>query len=378
MQKAIVKTDFSLPGQKGKYVGKVRDVYDIDGKYLVMIVSDRISAFDVVLPEGIPYKGQVLNKIAEKFLDATTDILPNWKVAVPDPAVTIGYKCEPFKVEMVIRGYLAGHAWREYKAGKRTLCGITLPEGMVENQKFPEPIVTPTSKAAEGHDEDVSREELIAQGRVKVNGELITSLGYKAFYEDSIEIDGVELKQEKEKVVYLLNKPKNVISSVKDERGRKTVVDFIDSPYRLFPLGRLDYDSSGLILLSNDGQLMQKLIHPKYEVEKVYEVSIDNQISDKEIEKLENGVKIDDYVSAPLKIERCFQKQKASFLKVTIHEGKNREIRKLFETLGYHVTRLHRIEEAGIGLGNLKSGEYRRLKPYEVKKLKAYLDRKDL
>lgn len=163
---AIVKTDFSLPRQKGKYVGKVRDVYDIDGKYLVMVVSDRISAFDVVLPEGIPYKGQVLNKIAEKFLDATTDILPNWKVAVPDPAVTIGYKCEPFKVEMVIRGYLAGHAWREYKAGKRTLCGITLPEGMVENQKFPTPILTPTTKADEGHDENISREEIIRTGLV--------------------------------------------------------------------------------------------------------------------------------------------------------------------------------------------------------------------
>ncbi len=164
--KAIVKTDFHLPGQVGKYVGKVRDVYDIDGKYLVMVVSDRISAFDVVLPEGIPYKGQVLNRIAEKFLDATSDILPNWKVAVPDPCVTVGHKCEPFKVEMVIRGYLAGHAWREYKAGKRTICGVPMPEGMVENQRFPEPLVTPTSKAAEGHDEDISKEEIIAQGLV--------------------------------------------------------------------------------------------------------------------------------------------------------------------------------------------------------------------
>ena len=164
--KAIVETGFNLPGQTGKYVGKVRDVYDIDGKYLVMVVTDRISAFDVVLPEGIPYKGQVLNRIAAKFLDATSDILPNWKVAVPDSAVTIGYKCEPFKVEMVIRGYLAGHAWREYKAGKRTLCGVPLPEGMVENQKFPEPIITPTSKALEGHDEDITKEEIIASGLV--------------------------------------------------------------------------------------------------------------------------------------------------------------------------------------------------------------------
>ena len=163
--KAIVSTDFKLEGMKSKYVGKVRDVYDL-GDYLVMVVSDRISAFDVVLPEGIPYKGQVLNKIAERFLDATADILPNWKLAVPAPNVTVGYKCEPFKVEMVIRGYLTGHAWREYKAGKRTLCGVALPEGMVENQKFPEPIITPTTKAAEGHDEDISKEEIIARGIV--------------------------------------------------------------------------------------------------------------------------------------------------------------------------------------------------------------------
>ena len=131
-----------------------------------MVVSDRISAFDVVLPEGIPYKGQVLNMIAAKFLDATSDILPNWKVAVPDPMVTVGYKCEPFKVEMVIRGYLSGHAWREYQAGKRTICGVPMPDGMVENAKFPEPIITPTSKAAEGHDEDISKEEIIASGLV--------------------------------------------------------------------------------------------------------------------------------------------------------------------------------------------------------------------
>ena len=164
--KAITGTDFNFPGQAGTYVGKVRDVYDIDNDYLVMIVTDRISAFDVVLPEGIPYKGQVLNQIAAKFLDATSDIIPNWKIAVPDPMVTIGHKCEPFKVEMVIRGYLSGHAWREYKAGKRTLCGVQMPDGMVENQKFPEPIITPTTKAAEGHDEDISKEDIIASGLV--------------------------------------------------------------------------------------------------------------------------------------------------------------------------------------------------------------------
>lgn len=163
---AIVKTDFNFPGQISKYVGKVRDVYDINNEYLVMVVSDRISAFDVVLPKGIPFKGQVLNQIAAKFLDETADILPNWKIAVPDPMVTIGHKCEPFKVEMVIRGYLSGHAWREYKAGKRTICGVEMPDGMVENQKFPKPIITPTSKAAEGHDEDISKEEIIASGLV--------------------------------------------------------------------------------------------------------------------------------------------------------------------------------------------------------------------
>ena len=131
-----------------------------------MVTTDRISAFDVVLPEGIPYKGQVLNQIASKFLDLTTDILPNWKLAAVDPMVTVGWRCEPYKVEMVVRGYLAGHAWREYKAGKRTLCGVPLPEGMVENQRFPEPIITPTTKAAEGHDEDICKEEIIAQGIV--------------------------------------------------------------------------------------------------------------------------------------------------------------------------------------------------------------------
>ena len=164
--KAIVKNEFNFKGQTSHYVGKVRDVYSIGDDYLVMVVSDRISAFDVVLPEGIPYKGQVLNQIAAKFLDATTDILPNWKIAVPDPMVTVGHKCEPYKVEMVIRGYLSGHAWREYKAGKRTICGVEMPDGMVENQRFPEPIITPTTKADEGHDEDISKEEIIAQGIV--------------------------------------------------------------------------------------------------------------------------------------------------------------------------------------------------------------------
>jgi phosphoribosylaminoimidazole-succinocarboxamide synthase len=166
MSEALTRTDFNFPGQKSVYHGKVRDVYNISNEYLVMVVSDRISAFDVVLPKGIPYKGQVLNQIAAKFLDATSDIVPNWKVATPDPNVTVGLHCEPFKVEMVIRGYLTGHAWREYRSGKRMLCGVALPDGMVENQKFPEPIITPTTKASEGHDEDISKEDIIAQGIV--------------------------------------------------------------------------------------------------------------------------------------------------------------------------------------------------------------------
>ena len=164
--KAITSTDFHFPGQTGKYVGKVRDVYFIDGKYIVLVASDRISAVDVVLPKGIPCKGQVLNQIASSFLDKTADIVPNWKIAEVDPMATIGLMCEPFKVEMVIRGYLAGHAWREYCAGKRTLCGEPLPEGMKENQKLPRPIITPTTKASEGHDEDISRDEIIASGLV--------------------------------------------------------------------------------------------------------------------------------------------------------------------------------------------------------------------
>lgn len=166
MKDTLVTTDFDLPNQTNVYHGKVRDVYSIGQDLLVMIATDRISAFDVVLPQGIPYKGQVLNQIAAKFLDATADIIPNWKIAVPDPMVTIGHRCQPYKVEMVIRGYLTGSAWREYKGGVRTLCGVQLPDGMKENQKFPSPIITPTTKADEGHDENISKEEIIAQGLV--------------------------------------------------------------------------------------------------------------------------------------------------------------------------------------------------------------------
>ena len=164
--KALTKTDFKFEGQKSVYHGKVRDVYNINDDLMVMVATDRISAFDVVLPKGIPFKGQVLNQIAAKFLDATTDICPNWKLATPDPMVTVGLKCEGFRVEMIIRSILTGSAWREYKNGCRELCGVKLPDGMKENERFPEPIITPTTKADEGHDMNISKEEIIAQGIV--------------------------------------------------------------------------------------------------------------------------------------------------------------------------------------------------------------------
>ncbi len=167
MNNTITKTEFSFPGQKRLYKGKVRDVYNIGDELMVMVVSDRISAFDVVLPKGIPYKGQVLNQIAAKFLDATADIVPNWKIAVPDPMVTVGHFCNPFPVEMIIRGYLTGSSWRTYKKGAREICGVPIPDGMKEHQAFPEPIVTPTTKAQKGaHDEDISAEEIMRQGLV--------------------------------------------------------------------------------------------------------------------------------------------------------------------------------------------------------------------
>ncbi len=166
MIKTLTKTDFNFPGQKSVYHGKVRDVYDINDDLMVMVATDRISAFDVILPKGIPYKGQVLNQIAAKFLDATSDIVPNWKLATPDPMVAVGLKCEGFRVEMIIRGYLTGSAWRDYANGVREICGVKLPEGMKENERFPEPIITPTTKAEAGHDENISKEEIIAQGIV--------------------------------------------------------------------------------------------------------------------------------------------------------------------------------------------------------------------
>lgn len=182
MNNSLTKTDFQFPNQSDVYHGKVRDVYSVGNDTLVMIATDRISAFDVVLPVGIPYKGQVLNQIAAKFLDATADIVPNWKQATPDPMVTVGLRCEPFKVEMVIRGYITGSAWRDYKKGARSICGLPLAEGLRENQKFDKPIITPTTKADVGHDENISKEDIIAQGLVsKEDYEKLEKYTYELF-----------------------------------------------------------------------------------------------------------------------------------------------------------------------------------------------------
>ncbi|WP_410221524.1 phosphoribosylaminoimidazolesuccinocarboxamide synthase [Pedobacter sp.] len=186
--KAVKETHFNFPKQSNFYKGKVRDVYTIDNQFLAMVVTDRISAFDVVLPEAIPYKGQVLNQIAAKFLTATKDIVPNWVLATPDEMVTIGRICDPFKVEMVIRGYLAGHAWREYSSGKRTICGVSLPEGLKENDKLPEPIITPTTKAAVGHDEDISRADILAKGIVSEEDYIQLENYTKALYQRGTEM----------------------------------------------------------------------------------------------------------------------------------------------------------------------------------------------
>lgn len=182
MQEPILRTNFNFPGQENVYHGKVRDVYDINDEHLVMIATDRISAFDVILPRGIPYKGQVLNQIADRFLDASAEIVPTWKIDTPDPNVMVGHKTDPFPVEMVVRGYLTGHAWREYKSGKREICGEPLPEGMKQHQKFNRPIITPTTKAHEGHDEDISKQEIIQQGLVSEEDyELLEEYSMKLF-----------------------------------------------------------------------------------------------------------------------------------------------------------------------------------------------------
>lgn len=188
MANALVRTDFNFKGQKGVYHGKVRDVYNINDDILVMVATDRISAFDVILPKGIPSKGQVLNQIAAKFLDATSDIVPNWKLATPDPMVTVGLRCEGFPVEMIIRGYLTGSAWRAYKEGCRELCGVKLPDGMRENERFPQPIITPTTKAETGHDENISKEEIIAQGMVSAEDYAVVEQYTRALFERGSEM----------------------------------------------------------------------------------------------------------------------------------------------------------------------------------------------
>ena len=216
----ITKTNFNFPNQTNLYKGKVRDVYTVENDKLIMIASDRISAFDHVLPKGIPYKGQVLNQIAAKFLDATQDILPNWKESSPDPSVTIGKRCEPFKVEMVIRGYLTGHAWREYKSGKRLLCGVSMPENMVENEKFPSPIITPTTKADIGHDEDITRDEIL-------NTNLVSEEDYLKLEEYTYALFARGTEIAKEKGLILVD---TKYEFGKDCNGVITLIDEIHTP----------------------------------------------------------------------------------------------------------------------------------------------------
>lgn len=215
----LTKTDFEFPGQTGVYHGKVRDVYTIDNDLMVMVATDRISAFDVILPEGIPYKGQVLNQIAAYFLDASSEIVPNWKMAVPDPMATVGLKAEGVPVEMIIRGYLTGSAWREYAAGARELCGVKLPDGMKENEKFPEPIITPTTKAAEGHDENISKEEIIRQG-------LVSEEHYKTMEEYTRRLFDLGTKMAREKGLILVDTKYEF--GIRD--GRVLLIDEIHTP----------------------------------------------------------------------------------------------------------------------------------------------------
>ena len=216
----ILKTNFNFPKQTNLYTGKVRDVYTIDNDLLVMIASDRISAFDHVLPEGIPYKGQVLSQIAAKFLDATSDIVPNWMQSTPDPSVTVGKRCEPFKIEMVIRGYLTGHAWREYKSGKRLLCGVSMPKNMVENQNFPSPIITPTTKEDVGHDEDISREDILKHN-------IISEEDYIKLEEYTYALFERGTQMAKEKGLILVD---TKYEFGKDKNGEITLIDEIHTP----------------------------------------------------------------------------------------------------------------------------------------------------
>jgi len=220
MNNTIIETKFNFPNQTKFYRGKIRDVYYIQDEILVMIATDRISAFDTVLPKGIPYKGQVLNQIADSFLDLTSNIIPNWKLTSPDPMVTIGRLCEPFKVEMVIRGYLSGHAWREYKLGKRTICGVSMPEGMKENDKFPHPIITPTTKATVGHDEDISREEILNQG-------LVSEEDYVYLEEKTLELFNAGTEFAKDKGLILVD---TKYEFGKSKNGEILLIDEIHTP----------------------------------------------------------------------------------------------------------------------------------------------------
>ena len=220
MNNTIVNTSFKFPNQTSFYKGKIRDVYNINNEILVMIATDRISAFDTVLPKGIPYKGQVLNQIASSFLDMTSNIIPNWKMSTPDPVVTIGKLCDPIKVEMVIRGYLSGHAWREYNSGKRTICGVPMPDGMKENDKFPHPIITPTTKASVGHDEDISREEIISQG-------LVSEIDYNFLEEKTLALFNAGTEYARNKGLILVD---TKYEFGKDKNGEILLIDEIHTP----------------------------------------------------------------------------------------------------------------------------------------------------
>ena len=220
MNNTIVNTSFQFPNQTSFYKGKIRDVYNINNEILVMIATDRISAFDTVLPKGIPYKGQVLNQIASSFLDMTSNIIPNWKISTPDPVVTIGKLCDPIKVEMVIRAYLSGHAWREYNSGKRTICGVPMPDGMKENDRFPHPIITPTTKASVGHDEDISREEIISQG-------LVSEIDYNFLEEKTLALFNAGTEYARNKGLILVD---TKYEFGKDKNGEILLIDEIHTP----------------------------------------------------------------------------------------------------------------------------------------------------
>ena len=220
MNNTIVNTSFQFPNQTSFYKGKIRDVYNINNEILVMIATDRISAFDTVLPKGIPYKGQVLNQIASSFLDMTSNIIPNWKISTPDPVVTIGKLCDPIKVEMVIRGYLSGHAWREYNSGKRTICGVPMADGMKENDRFPHPIITPTTKASVGHDEDISREEIISQG-------LVSEIDYNFLEEKTLALFNAGTEYARNKGLILVD---TKYEFGKDKNGEILLIDEIHTP----------------------------------------------------------------------------------------------------------------------------------------------------